>query len=203
MSIVDAEGCDAVSMRRVAGQLGVAASSLYQHVRTRDDLLQAAVHQVLDDSSGAMPDTGDWQADLRTFFVALHERLGRHADLVRWAFADTTAPNGSDDLRDVEVLLQRLTSAGLGPRQAVMAFDRLMLFTIADVYEAWRLRQKLDNEASRAWIESMRTYMSEVPADEFPLIAQHHELLLNEDNDVEGFEFGLDLMLAGMKALAA
>lgn len=201
LAIVDAEGCDAVSMRRVAGDLGVAASSLYQHVGTREKLLQAAVHHVMDDAAGNMPDTGDWRADLRDFFSALRERLAAHADLVRYAFADNTTP-AAGDMRDAEEFLRRLTDVGLGPREAVLSFDRLMLYTIADVYEAWRTAQTAQDADRREWEESMREYMAQAPAESYPLIAAHHDLLMSAGDEREGFLFGLELILDGMELRA-
>jgi AcrR family transcriptional regulator len=63
MAIADREGLDAVSMRRVAADLGTGAASLYRYVSTRDDLLD-----LMTDATGAeyvlTPLTGDWLADL-------------------------------------------------------------------------------------------------------------------------------------------
>src|SRR5580700_127276 len=61
--IADREGLDAVSMRRVAAELGTGAASLYRYVDTREDLLD-----LMSDAVGAEYDlagtTGDWLADL-------------------------------------------------------------------------------------------------------------------------------------------
>ena len=63
LAIADREGLDAVSMRRVAADLGTGAASLYRYVSTRDDLLD-----LMTDATGAeytfTPPTGDWLADL-------------------------------------------------------------------------------------------------------------------------------------------
>jgi len=77
LDIADREGLDAVSMRRVAGELGTGAASLYRYVQTREDLLD-----LMTDATGAEYEfaepTGDWVADL----VALGEQsrgiLRRH-----------------------------------------------------------------------------------------------------------------------------
>jgi AcrR family transcriptional regulator len=79
LAIADAEGLDAVSMRRVAADLGTGAASLYRYVETRDELLD-----LMTDAAGAeyelSPPTGDWLADL--IAVGEQERvvLRRH----RW-----------------------------------------------------------------------------------------------------------------------
>jgi len=61
--VADADGLAAVTMRRVAIELGAGAASLYRHLSTRDDLLDL----MIDDAFGQYepaPDTGDWRADV-------------------------------------------------------------------------------------------------------------------------------------------
>src|SRR6188472_1378464 len=59
LRLMDAEGLDAVSMRRVAREVGVEAISLYNHVRDKDDLLNAVIERIM--ASFEFPDgTGDW-----------------------------------------------------------------------------------------------------------------------------------------------
>jgi AcrR family transcriptional regulator len=75
--LADAEGLDAVSMRRVAAALGAGTTSLYRYVKSRDELLDlmvdAAVRQV-----GLPGRTGEWRADLRALAVATRAAmLGR------------------------------------------------------------------------------------------------------------------------------
>src|ERR1700685_3360633 len=66
IAIADADGLDAVSMRRVAAELGTGAASLYRYLDTREDLLD-----LMTDATGAeyepAPPTGDWLADLIAF----------------------------------------------------------------------------------------------------------------------------------------
>src|ERR1700744_4848482 len=74
IGVADAEGLDAVSMRRVAAELGTGAASLYRYVETRDELLDlmtdaAAAEYDLTPPPGPA-DAGDWLASL----VALREQ---------------------------------------------------------------------------------------------------------------------------------
>src|ERR1700685_4626851 len=79
LRIADAEGLDAVSMRRVAAELGTGAASLYRYVLTREDLLD-----LMTDATGAewepAPPTGDWLADLIAFGEQARFIFRRH----RW-----------------------------------------------------------------------------------------------------------------------
>lgn len=69
VAIADAEGLDALSMRRVAAELSTGTTSLYRYVDSRDDLLDLMADAVQDDQ---VPLTGDWRADLEAY--AHHER---------------------------------------------------------------------------------------------------------------------------------
>ncbi|MGW4248919.1 TetR/AcrR family transcriptional regulator [Nocardia sp. NPDC004722] len=69
IALADAEGLDAVSMRRVATALSTGTTSLYRYVDSRDDLLDLMADAVHDDH---LPLTGDWRVDLEAY--AHHER---------------------------------------------------------------------------------------------------------------------------------
>lgn len=79
LRVADAEGLDAVSMRRLAADLGTGAASLYRYVQTREDLLD-----LMTDAAGAeyrlAPPTGDWLADLIAFGEQARAIFRRH----RW-----------------------------------------------------------------------------------------------------------------------
>jgi AcrR family transcriptional regulator len=79
LAIADSDGLDAVSMRRLAAELGTGAASLYRYVETRDELLD-----LMTDAATAeyepFPPTGDWLADLIAIGDQERAILRRH----RW-----------------------------------------------------------------------------------------------------------------------
>jgi AcrR family transcriptional regulator len=197
LGVVRADGTDALTMRRVAAELGVVASSLYARVGSRDELLRLAVRQVVE-GAGRIGDTGDWRDDFATYFVDLHRRLSLYGDLVRYAFAEAP-PAGEGDLVETEQLLARLIKDGLPPRVAVWAFDRLMLYTIADVYESWRFSQETGDREMGAWLAQMHDYLLALPADQYPTISTYADLIVDPRLE-ERFLQGLELMLDGIVA---
>jgi AcrR family transcriptional regulator len=77
LQIADAEGLDAVTMRRVGASLGAAAMSLYRHVPNKDTLLELMADRVL--AQLPYPDPqGDWQQEMHAFFLAFHDLLLEH-----------------------------------------------------------------------------------------------------------------------------
>jgi AcrR family transcriptional regulator len=77
LTIADAEGLDAVTMRKVASSLGAAAMSLYRHVPNKDALLELMADRVLAELPYTDPE-GRWQDEIYTFFLAFHDLLLEH-----------------------------------------------------------------------------------------------------------------------------
>jgi AcrR family transcriptional regulator len=128
LRIADAEGLDAVSMRRVAAELGTGAASLYRYVETREDLLD-----LMTDATGAeyepAPRTGDWLADL----IALGQQLRAIFRHHRWLAGLTMTrpvigPNGIVLIEHFLTLLQG-HPAGIGAKME--AFGMLNGITAA------------------------------------------------------------------------
>jgi AcrR family transcriptional regulator len=120
LRIADAEGLDAVSMRRVAAELGTGAASLYRYVLTREDLLD-----LMTDAAGAewepAPPTGDWLADLTAFGEQARVIFRRH----RWLAGLTMTrpvigPNGIALIEHFLTLLQE-HPAGLEAKMEAFA----------------------------------------------------------------------------------
>jgi len=78
IGIADREGIDAVSMRRVAAELGTGAASLYRYVETREDLLDLMTDAVCGECPLPEPD-GDWLAALIAMAERFRATLRRHA----------------------------------------------------------------------------------------------------------------------------
>jgi AcrR family transcriptional regulator len=94
IAIADADGLDAVSMRRVAAELGTGAASLYRYVETRDELLDLMTDAVGGELTFREPG-GDWLADLVAMGEQMLAGLRRHRWLVRLVVTrPVLGPNG-------------------------------------------------------------------------------------------------------------
>jgi len=80
--LLDAEGLEALTLRRLAGELGVGAASVYWYVDGKDELIElcftATLEKVVTDLLGRQFDPASWKADLRTMFSDLFDLLTRH-----------------------------------------------------------------------------------------------------------------------------
>ena len=106
LRVADAEGLDAVSMRRVAAELGTGAASLYRYVETREDLLD-----LMTDATGAeyelAPPTGDWLGDLMALGEQARVIFRRHCWLAGLTMTrPVIGPNGTDLIEHFLALLQ-------------------------------------------------------------------------------------------------
>ena len=86
LDIADREGLDAVSMRRVATELGTGAASLYRYVETREELLDLMIDATGNEYDLAPP-TGDWLADLLAVGEQCRAILRRHSWLPAMAIS--------------------------------------------------------------------------------------------------------------------
>jgi AcrR family transcriptional regulator len=110
IAIADAEGTDAVSIRRIARDLRAGAMSLYWHVASTEELHQLMVEEVQSEIRAPEP-SGDWRADLRVYAGNSRAALLRHP----WAidFLGIGPPAGPYDARNGERLLTALDGLGL------------------------------------------------------------------------------------------
>jgi AcrR family transcriptional regulator len=132
LALVDDEGLEALSMRRLGARLGVEAMSLYRHVRDKADLLDALHVAVLGDlPSVPGPATGaqaGWRAHLGGQARALRAALLRHPHVVAlFATRPVTAP---EVLRNLETTRGLLIQAGFSRGDADKAMVEIGIFTI-------------------------------------------------------------------------
>jgi AcrR family transcriptional regulator len=198
LAVVDVDGTAAVTMRRVAAGLGVTASSLYEHVRNREELLRLVLDEVVR-QQGPPISTGDWQADLREYFLRLHRMFTAHGDIAALNFA--TVPTGPETLAAFELILSAVLEAGVPPEIAVPGLERLALYTTADAYEHWEFGHRARSGAAPT-PEQVRAYFAALPADRFPNV-RRYAAWVNEGSHQERFVQGLEMILAGMAVLAA
>ena len=130
LGIADREGLDAVSMRRVAAELGTGAASLYRYVETRDELLDLMTDAVGGEYELA-PASGDWLADLVAFGEQARAILRRHRWLAGLVLArPVLGPNG---IALLEHVLTVLAGHPADVRTKVEAFGMLNGVTAAFV----------------------------------------------------------------------
>lgn len=206
LRIVDAEGVDEVSMRRVASELGTGPASLYAHVANKDELLGMVLDKVL--AELPVPDDPDWRAAMRNWARATRAIYRRHRDLAKLAFAHT--PSGERMLDVVEALLTAMTKGGsLPPQVASWGLDTMSTFIAADVYEEHLMSAGSDvadaaeDEAASEGgaTEQMREALTVGFPGRYPVLLDNLDVIAAGRTE-ERFDFGVDVIITGLEAHA-
>ena len=83
VTLADQRGAEALTMRKLAAELGVEAMSLYNHVENKNDRLDGMINLVFGEIEVPAP-SGDWKSELRTRATSTRNALNRH----RWAIGE-------------------------------------------------------------------------------------------------------------------
>jgi AcrR family transcriptional regulator len=208
IAVADAEGPDAISMRRLARELRVGAMSLYWHVSSKEELI-ALMLDSLEGEIRAPAPTGDWRADLRELACRQRAALLRHPWVME--FAASRPPSGPNDARNLDVMLGMLGGLGLDPRIMVdilmTVVNYVMGAVLREVQEvrAERDRSEAETTMTAAEIEAERQYFYDwlSTTGEYPNIQRMVEADVDPDAPEtrdERFGFGLDCLLDGVAA---
>ena len=185
--LVDREGLEALSMRKLGSELGVEAMSLYNHVPNKDALLDGMV-EVLLGGLRVPPEDEGWERRVREAYRAFRRLAGEHPNV--FPLLVVRPPDTMDGVWLVEEFLKTLRGAGFDPETALYAFRALSSY--ATGYAMAEIRGFAMEPAGT------RLGALTLPTDDFPHIHELEGRLETIDHDAE-FEFGLDIILAGLK----
>lgn len=202
--IVDAEGLDAVSMRRVAQEFGTGAASLYAYVANKDELLDLLVDWVMGEVADRWqypePTAANWRELLRDCVLLTRDVMVEHRDLAK-AFIGRI-PFGPNGLRAVELQLAILRAGGVPDQIAAYVGDLLGTYVVSEAIEEdmWRSRfPSAGDEDIKAAMDEISDYLRALPADRFPNLVELARMMMYQENDgFERFELGLEIILRGI-----
>ncbi len=127
LGLLDSEGLEAVSFRRVAAELGVSHMTLYSYLDSKDALLDAVVARALDVPELADPH-GPWHASLREVLIEIHDALVARPRIAELLLTHSPAGPWMSAIRDR--LLALLKPAGFTRAQTVDAISVLVNYVI-------------------------------------------------------------------------
>ena len=190
LQLMDAEGLDAVSMRRVAREVGVEAMSLYNHVRDKDDLLNAVIERVMRDFPFPEAVDDDPIVYGRRLAHCWRNLLRAHPSVIQLFDERKHSGASVDSLRPMDAALSALRRAGLSEADAAQAFHTIGSFIFGSVM--------METGQPFGSGEQPGAFPTGI-ATELPNVAACGPYLAECDLDAQ-FEFGLDLMLEGLRA---
>lgn len=194
VAFADARGLDILSMRKLAEEVGVEAMSLYNHVASKDDLLDGMVDAVV--AEIALPSIGgDWKREMRRRAISAHEMLLRHP----WAsmLIVSRINVGPAMLRYLDATVGCLLEAGFRHAETDEAISALD----SHIYGFTLLKANFPLRSDE-YAEAARRFLPMLPADVYPHArALAEEVISGRHSGVNEFTFGLDLILDGLERL--
>lgn len=188
LDLVDREGMEALTMRRIAEELGSSAMGLYRHVSTREEIVQGLADVALEGLGLDLHLKAPWDRKMAHIFSGLHQVLLEHPGLIEvLRFQPVTAPAA---LRTVELIFQVLREAGFSGEEAVSALAALESYTLGFALQQ-RARIGRDPAQHLAVLRAL-------PVAEFP-----HTVELSADfgtwTSESHFLYGLERLLDGIR----
>jgi AcrR family transcriptional regulator len=202
--IADADGLEAVTMRRVAAEVGCGTMTLYRYVPTKDHLLDLMVDVTAGEA--ALPDLppGDWRDGLRVVAGTQRDMLLRHPWLT--SLQSGRPSFGPNSLRNLEWAAGGLNGLGLDIDQILIMVTTLLAFVLGAAVqelaeqEAQR-RSGLSTQQWQAWMAPyVETLMASGRYPTFNKIISDARLPHSDGGPEEGFALGLELVLDGLAA---
>lgn len=196
VELADKDGLPALSMRKLAAQLGVQAMSLYHHLAGKEELLDGMVDLVFAEIELPEPDR-PWREAMQARAHSARRALLNHP----WAVGmlDSRRNPGPATLRHHDAVLGCLRRAGFSLALSAHAFSVIDSYIYGFVLQ----ETSLPFDDSEELAEVAEGIQTQLPADEFPYLAemiQGHALQPDYAYANE-FPFGLDLILDGLERL--
>ncbi len=213
LDIADAEGRDALTIRRLAQEFGVTPMALYWHVRNKQELLVAMGQRFFDQlpawsvdparppaPSAPPADLPAWLGELRALLAALIDALRPHPASAYLAPSQTLQCEPGREL--TERALQLLSAQGFSAEQGA-DIARTAMQLVVMLVTGSTVDDELDVPvAQRGGLrEAKRAAVSALPADRYPHMVASARGLTECLDDDEYYDFGLDLFIGGVQQL--
>jgi AcrR family transcriptional regulator len=193
IEMVDRDGLEDLSMRKLAAELDVSTMSLYNHVPNKDALLEGITETLLSEINLGVVDTEHWDEGLKIGFRLFRKVLLEHPHAL--PCVENNPVVTPDAFRPIELSLSLLVDAGFTPDEAMLAHWTLVGYTLGHV--SLQVNNPLANQEAAEELVALK--LRRLPAEEFPnlIAALPHTIGLDFG---DAYEFGLDTVIAGFKA---
>lgn len=200
LEVLDREGMDGLSMRKVAEELGTGAASLYWHVKNKEELLQLLFERATQEMTLPEPDPSRWQEQVKEMAREARRNLEKHRDLARISLG--RIPAGPSVAILLEWMFRLLQPVGIPDQVIAYAGDVAALYVGAYAFEESLGFPSPTGEdmPPEQIVAMMRDYAASLPEDRFPYTRAAADLIFT--NDPDRFEFGLDLLVRGLATYA-
>ena len=201
LSLADLEGLEALTIRRLAKELGVTPMALYWHFRSKGELLDGMAARIFEEVDLSVDASATWQEQLRALLGSIIGVLRAHPSTAILLSTRTASSEGS--LRATEVALDILRRGGFSPAEATQ-IARYALSTVTNLVSGEP--GVVAREESKELLDARRharLFLESLPPERYPRLVEAAAPLSEGVEPDAYFAFGLDLLLAGIEAMAA
>jgi len=203
IALLDSDGVEALSMRKLGAKLGAGATSLYWHVANKDQLMELVVDEVfaeLDLPDPEEPD--DWRAAATTAAHSMRTVMTRHPWLAGALGEVGLAYLGPNLMIGMDRFLAIFVSAGMDLIEAGRATETLIAYVIgvASGESAWQITVARSGTDERTLLENLWP-AAERAAQAYPLLRDMYAATRGmdpADDRRDGFTYGLERVLDGL-----
>src|SRR3954469_4458570 len=189
--LLERDGMQGLSMRKLAQELGTGAASLYWHVGDKEELLSLLLDRIVGESEVVEPDPENWQEQLKELLRGTRRLMLKRRDAAQLSLG--RIPAGPNSLPVMERTLAVLHAAGLPPRVVSYAADMFALFVGGFAFE--------ESMPPQGDPQALGEYFASLPAESFPTLTALAGDLTEGGAD-ERFEFAIELLVRGLEAMA-
>ena len=198
LRIVEAEGFDALTMRRVASALQASPGALYAHVRDKAELDDLMIGELSSRVVLPVPDPAQWRVQAIDVCRQLRDQYLQYPGISRAVLA--AAPHSLDTLWINEGMLAILVAGGVSLRSAAWATDASFLYIAAYCIVSLRRQPQEDTDGRVVDRDEVMERFRMLPASRFPITAAHPEELTSGEGH-DRFDFALALLFGGLTQL--
>jgi TetR/AcrR family transcriptional regulator, tetracycline repressor protein len=201
LALVDKSGLDALTIRKLATELGVTPMALYWHFRSKDDLLQGLGERLWSEIDLTVDRAAPWTEQIRGLIESLLKVLRAHPAAPE-LLLQTKKLNAEAQLNATELTLDILRTAGFSPEDASIAAGLALWTGIMLVMSEPGIESLNDAERTEVQRKKQVTLATQSPV-KFPRLVECALPMTACDNPEDHYKFGVDLFVGGLAAIAA
>ena len=199
LQLADADGLDALTIRKLAQELGVTPMALYWHFRSKDELLEGLAERIWAEIDTDVDAMGTWSAQLRGLLESLLRVLRAHPAAAQLLMP--TKKQGESALRATEVTLNILREAGFDPKHA-SEIARSALWTGLMLVMSEPGIESLGAEERAELQRRKQVVFATLPVARYPRLVECAIPMTACDDPEFHYELGVSVFIAGIEAIA-
>jgi TetR/AcrR family tetracycline transcriptional repressor len=200
LRLADSVGLEALTIRRLATDLGVTPMALYWHFRSKDELLTGLVERVWGEISLEVDRTAPWPDQLRTLYESLIAVLRAHSAAPKLLLEFDKQTEAA--LRPTELTLEILREAGFDAEHAA-GIARYALWSGITLVMSEPGAEWLSPEEREQGQRTKQIIFATLPPATYPQLVECAVAMTTCADPEFHYRLGIDLFIAGVEAIAA